>query len=747
MNALFSAYKERILLRSYFKTLRQYNDVNKEYQYLRNLPADILERMILCAFNSQGYKANPPTKSDEEHNIKAHVKIKNRSYPLFIYHSQKDLDQSEIESYLQACHKLQKRGLFIYIGNDPNSLNLLKQNADLLELLTGQLLQDLLIAAPSKTSDQKRHIRYAAFSLAGAATLTASLYASSAIYFLLNKWAISLPALRPWTIFEYISYTQSPYGENLLMSFAAPLVLIGGLTALYFFKPNIGSSRWATLVDLKKSKLLDKKGIVLGKYKNHYLRNDDQTHCFTFAPTGSGKGVGIVIPNLLEWPDSILCLDVKAENHELTSGYRASLGHKIINFTPYSNFKTSHCYNPFDYISSDPHMRITDLQLIATILVTCAERADPHFPEEAQDLFIGLALYILDHPEYPNTIGSVFRLLGTDLDFKELLPHIAQTFPNLHESAKQLFNSFAHKAEKERSGIKSTLGRALKLWRNPVIDAVTSKSDFSFHDLRRRRHTVYFGVGVNHIDALSPLIRVFFEQAINVMTAHEPNPVTEPRKVLMVLDEIHILGRMNVMSKIFTLLRSYNVRILGIIQGINALETIYKKEECSTIISNCAHRIFFENQCDQTLTYVSKQCGEKRIQSKTINRDGARRKISTTDKWVPLIKNHEVAQMGEQKEIILVEGRYPVKCNKINYRFDKNYIARTRFEPVATPKIEISDHTAPKYDIPKPESSEEPPARKKKKKKVIAQNKNTSPQEIEDKQTKEIEDDDFSTFY
>ncbi len=689
-------------LNAHFKALRKLGDLNKEYHYIRALPKQTLTSMILKGFQAKGYQVTHATADEQKQHIQAHVKIKNRTYPLFIHDAQGS--QEDIFNAVQTCKHLQKRGLFISICANQQTLDLIKAHHDVLENMATHLLLDLLIETkPLIPPTLKKYCRYAAYGIAGVLTLTASFYASGVIYFLLNDWASTLNYVRPWTILNYISYTESPYLEYLIGSLLAPLTLIAGMVGFYVFKPENSSSRWARLYDLKKARLLDKKGLVLGKFQGRYLRNDGQTHCFTFAPTGSGKGVGIVIPNLLEWPDSILCLDVKGENHELTSGYRHSIGQKVINFTPFSEFKTSHCYNPFDYVSSDPTKRITDLQLIATILVSCAERADPHFPEEAQDLFVGLSLYILDNPKYTNTIGAVFRLLGTDQNFKELLPHIAETFPNLHESAKQLFYSYAHKAEKERSGIKSTLGRALKLWRNPVIDAVTNKSDFSFYDLRKRKHTVYFGVGVNHIDALSPLIRIFFEQAINVMTAHEPNPVTEPRKVLMVLDEIHILGRMNVMSKIFTLLRSYNVRILGIIQGINALETIYKREECSTIISNCAHRIFFENQCDQTLAYVSKQCGEQRIQAKTVNRDKTGRKVSTTEKWIPLIKNHEIAQLGEKNEIILVEGRFPVKCKKINYRFDKNYKPLTQIPPVNTPNILVTEHESPQYDIPKPD--------------------------------------------
>lgn len=707
-------YKQRIALRLYFKKLRSFNDVAQESQYLRTLSANIVERMVLCSFRSQCYKISPPTGDEKANDIKANVKIKNRTYPLFIYPTSKAPDNKAIEAAIKTCRSLKKRGLFIYTYGSTGNIELFNKNKEVIEPLTGQLLQELLIAKPTNISQSKLP-RILAYVIGMIILIPTLLYASSIIYFLLNKWIVDFATIRPWSILEYASL-QPPYAQNIIISLLLPLLVIGAAIALYFFKPKDRSSRWAKPYDLKKARLLDNEGILLGKYNSRYLRNNDPTHCFTFAPTGSGKGVGVVIPNLLDWTGSLMCLDVKGENHELTSGYRASLGHKIINFTPFSEFKTSHCYNPFDYVSDDPQMIITDLQLIASILVACAERADPHFPEEAQDLFIGLALYILDKPEYTNTIGSIFRLLGTDQDFKELLPHIAQTFPHLHESAKQLFNSFGHKAEKERSGIKSTLGRALKLWRNSTIDAVTAHSDFSFYDLRKRRHAIYFGVGVNHMDTLAPLIRIFFEQAINVLTAHEPNPITEPRKVLMLLDEIHILGPMKVMSKIFTLLRSYNVRIIGIVQNLETLDTIYSKPVRNTIIGNCAHRIFFACTGEETKRYVSQECGETQSASKSVTRDKTGRKVSITQKWVPLLKDFELGQLGEKEEIILVEGHYPVKCKKLNYRFDKTLAPLACIEPVATPNIKIVKHTAPTYNIPKEEPIFDKPKDKKRQK-------------------------------
>jgi len=297
--------------------------------------------------------------------------------------------------------------------------------------------------------------------------ITTSLYLSSVLYYLLNGW--NPDNALPFSILSYLSYTHKPYGLYLAISFIAPNILFAALALMWLFRPEDKNSRWASFQDMRKAGMLAKSGILLGKYRNHYIYNNDPTHIFLIAPTRSGKGVGIVIPNLLNWNGSFICLDVKGENHRITSGWRASLGHKVINFCPYAKTGTSHCYNPLEHISKDPHKRITDLQIMAASLIATAERSDPHFPNEAQDFFVGLALYVMDHKEFPNTIGAIFRLLGTEEKLEDILKYVAATYPDLDEGAKQLFSAYRQKAEKERSGIKSTLSSALKLWRNPVL--------------------------------------------------------------------------------------------------------------------------------------------------------------------------------------------------------------------------------------------------------------------------------------
>ncbi len=529
-----------------------------------------------------------------------------------------------------------------------------------------------------------------------------SFYLSSITYFLLAGF--DPDTATPFSIFRFIRITYDPYGMYLAISFIVPNIILTAMAAMLIFRPQSTDAHWANSSDIKKAKLNKKTGILLGKYKGNFLYDDDTTHAFVVAPSRSGKGLGLVIPNLLAWDGSFICLDVKGENHKFTSGYHTSLGKKVINFAPFSLDETSHCYNPLDYVSKNKNRRITDLQILAKLLITTENTREAHFPKEGRILFLGLALYIFDNEDYPNTIGAIYRLLGTSHNLGKIFKHILDTNPELDKTAIQLFNSFTNKAEKERSGIISTLSTSLELWANPVIDAVTSKSDFSFHELRTRRHCIYLGINIADMETLAPLMRIFFEQAITTLSMYEPDPKKEPHKILILLDEIHTLGNIRIITKAFTLLAGYRIRMIGVVQDLNILEETYTRQICANILANCYHQVFFATKDTLTRKFISDSCGMKTVKSKSISKargfSTEKARISITEKIVPLIREDEVnIKLSTDKQIILIDRNQPVLCKKINYRNEKCF-KNDILPPAKTPPINIKLQESPTFDIP-----------------------------------------------
>jgi type IV secretion system protein VirD4 len=188
----------------------------------------------------------------------------------------------------------------------------------------------------------------------------------------------------PLTLYQYWYYygTENQVLKWLYISSGIGLALL--LTPfIVFFAPAkkslFGDARFATQREIKKAGLLGEKGLIVGKLGNKYLTFDGQQHAIISAPTRSGKGVGIVIPNLLNWPDSVVVLDIKQENWGITSGFRKKYGQECYLFNPAAADYRTHRYNPLAYISNDPNFRIDDVQKIANML----------FPEQLYFDFLG----------------------------------------------------------------------------------------------------------------------------------------------------------------------------------------------------------------------------------------------------------------------------------------------------------------------------------------------------------------------
>ena len=530
-------------------------------------------------------------------------------------------------------------------------------------------------------------------------------YVASLMYCILAK--IPLETANPisiWLIFGGPITDQIQ--SRLFVAFGAPavaIIFIGGQLYDNIFnnKGLFGKARWGGLSDLRKAKLTEKDGLILGKFNDQYLISNQPTHSIVVAPTRSGKGVGIVVPNLLAWKGSVICFDVKHENYRKTAGFRKAHGQKVFMWSPMDENLKSHRYNPLDAVSKNPHQQVSDLQVIARILIQDPPKSDPVWASEARALFVGLALYVLDSAEMPSTIGAINRLLGTEADLGDVCRHIVKKHPELVATVKKSLMNFANKAAKERSGVKSSLNQAINLWDNPLIDAATSATDFKIEDLRKDKISIYVGVLTGQIETLTPLLRIFFEQIITKLSMKEPDE-SEPHKVLMLLDEFHMLGRIDSMTTAFTLLAGYNVRVMAVVQSLNWLDVTYDRDKRNGILSCCAHQIFFATNDLATAQYVSESCGNQTVEAVSRSKRKSMKyeapTYNTSQRGTPLIAKHEMRDFNVNEQIILVEGSQPIKCKKIKYYKEPAFKDR-EIEPPEVPELKILDNSIPYFDI------------------------------------------------
>ena len=484
----------------------------------------------------------------------------------------------------------------------------------------------------------------------------------------------SIQDVLPWTVVEFIAVygVDGRAGAVLRHSFLWALLLTVAVALPIFFlrRPTwYGDARWANGGEMRKAKLHATTGLILGKKAGQLLTNNEPVHALVVAPTRSGKGVGIVIPNLLTWPGSVIVLDIKHENYQRTAGARAQT-QPVHMWSPMAEHSAS--FNPLDFITASGPNRISDIQRLATILLPQEGYGDSMWVNEARSLFMGLVLLVLEDKDKASTLGEVYRTLMSEQDLVQIAEEALDN-DELDRTCKELLANFKNKAAKERSGVKSNLTQAMGLWANPHIDAATAESSFDLRTLRKKSASIYVGVAQDQLVTLAPLLNLFFQQAVAVLS-HELPGKNEPHEVLMLIDEFPMLGQMETLTKGLALLAGYNIRIVLICQGLGQLEEIYR-QGTEAVLQNCALQIFFASNDDSTTNWVSRRLGQRtvKVQSRNQGQDLAAATTSTSYVGRPLMAPEEVRLLRETKAIIFKEKARPILADKIRYYQERRF--------------------------------------------------------------------------
>ena len=536
------------------------------------------------------------------------------------------------------------------------------------------------------------------------AAVAAALYLSG-FFFL---WSIHLDprAASPLTVLRFAYY----YGSWPRVHGALVRACLGGtasvlLSAVVLLlpkrRPLHGEARFATRREIAAAGLLGEQGIILGRLGRRCLMLSGQQGVVLAAPPRAGKGVGVVIPNLLNWPDSVICVDIKRENWALTAGFRARSGQACFLFDPFAEDARTARWNPFFYVASDPLRQVNDLQRIAEMLYPDPPNGDPFWTASARSLFLGIALYLFETPSMPKTIGEVLRqgMASDDEGFGHHWKRIVEgrgkgKFPLSTQCVRALYDVI-DLAPVTASSIRKTFTSRLDLWLNPMLDAATAGNDFDLRDLRRRPTSIYVGVNPDDLHRLRPVLSLFFQQAIGLQTRalpeHDP---TLKHQVLMMLDEFAALGRIPIIAEAVSYLPGYNVRVMLVIHTPAQLREVYGMNAAETMLKSLAARIVFAPKDYADAREISDELGMTTVKAHTVSRPqfdwgdakGRRsRSVSVSEQRRPLLLPQEVKALGTANALIFYEGLSPIRCRKIRYFKDARFRARLLPAPLVAP--------------------------------------------------------------
>ncbi|MCR9224180.1 MAG: conjugal transfer protein TraG [Hyphomonas sp.] len=499
---------------------------------------------------------------------------------------------------------------------------------------------------------------------------------------------------KPWRLFQWW-YAYEAYAPDVFAR-AGLIASSGGLLGILAAvigsvirsrdAANVttyGSARWAKPSDLKRHGLLAKDGVFLGKWKSDYLRHNGPEHVMAFAPTRSGKGVGLVVPTLLSWTGSAVIHDIKGENWELTSGWRSRFS-TCLRFDPTD--ARSPKYNPLLEVRRGPQ-EVRDVQNIADILVDpegSLERRN-HWEKTAHALLVGVVLHVLYAEDDKTLSGCAQFLSDPSRSFAATLTRMMRTqhlddgrvHPVVAQAARELLN----KSENERSGVLSTALSFLSLYRDPVIAKVTSASEWRLADLTDADAPVslYLACPPSDMSRTKPLMRLILNQIGRRLTEELPKP--DRRKLLMMLDEFPALGRLDFFETALAFMAGYGVRTFLIAQSLNQIEKAYGPNH--SILDNCHVRVAFATNDERTAKRISDALGAKTELRAQKNYTGHRlapwlshMMVSRQETQRPLLTPGEVMQLPASDEIVMVSGAPPVRAFKLRYYKDRNFTQR-----------------------------------------------------------------------
>ena len=571
-----------------------------------------------------------------------------------------------------------------------------------------------------------RKVAAGVFSLLGfAALVCAATYLSAVLFLLLNKadprQAQLTSIAHYWDRYADDLRLRKKLVDSIAVSGLGVLVVLPGalIAAARKHRPLHGDARFANPTEVARAGLTgggkggSSPSILIGRHRGKFLALPGQLSVMLSAPTRSGKGVGVVVPNLLNWPDSAVVLDIKGENYDITAGYRAEHGQAVYAFSPFDESARSHRWNPLTAVRTSPLHRVGDLLTIGQVFFPndgSGTSSEAFFNDQARNLFLGLGLYLLETPDLPRTIGELLRQSsGKGQSLKGHLGGVIEqrkadatsAHPPLSDECTDALQRLLSNSENTLTSIVSTLNAPLTIFADAIVDAATSADDFRLEDVRRRRLSIYVRIPPNRLANARPLLNLFFSQLVSLNTQQLPEQ--DPSltlQCLLVNDEFAAMGRVGVISSAAAFLAGYNLRLLTVVQAMSQLDAVYGEKDARTFATNHGLQILYAPREQRDADEYSAMLGHftERATSRGRSRSFSEHGHSSvsrneSDQRRALLLPQEFKELGSERLVVIFENCKPILGEKIRYHRDKAFKARLR-PPPPVPQMNMDLHFA-----------------------------------------------------
>lgn len=540
---------------------------------------------------------------------------------------------------------------------------------------------------------------------------------ASVVFSVRMKLPVGKTISNPFLIFDYYSAYSAHPSAKIQKTFKVAFVFAGIVTLLLplFFilgmkkrKSLFGEAKFATMDEIRKMGMLDAEptSILMGKKNGRFLCYNGKQFGLLGAPTRSGKGVGWVIPNLLNYQHNVVVLDIKGENFEITSGWRKkALKQDIFCFNPFSN--KTHRWNPLDYISNDPAQQVTDIIQLSFMFYPDPPNSDKiFFPAQARALFVGIVGLLKSIDKLPSgkdvkcTLGEVLRFTGGNgKSIQDYIQEVIQFCDDTNKSIPAAYRdkllAFINQSDETRSSILGTFTSPLDLWLSKYVDNATSATDFDFHKLRREKMSIYVHIPPKNLPEARVMLNIFYSQLIMCNLDKLPEQDSSLKyQVCLLMDEFTAAGSINIINKSIQYIAGYNLRLMLIIQNKSQLLGAYGRENADAIMGNVEATIIYTPSNDpptdakEYSDMLGYHAGKGKSTSRQISGNGGRSE-SESEQRRALMLPQELREMPLEHEIILLRGKRPIYADKIEYWSDPAFLNRIKLPLPPIPEWDI----------------------------------------------------------
>jgi type IV secretion system protein VirD4 len=477
-------------------------------------------------------------------------------------------------------------------------------------------------------------------------------------------------------------------------------------------------------IDRYNQQFVAEKGIILGKPRqdgfynwwgfksssNMFFRLSGdllEHHILTIAPTGSGKGVGLVIPNLLEYEHSVMVIDPKGENYLMTAQVRGRNGRKVILLDPFGECEKRknddvpltpyRSFNPLDFLSVEDENVGDDCAVLADMLVLqTGQEKDPHWNDKARAILKGLILYVVRAGK-PKTLAELRRVVVEELCNNTVVGRhgetrsyqFVQVLKNYPDD--KIINRTGFEIEsmpnEERGSVLSTVLRHTEFLDSQSVAHCLDQSDMSSDELlallRTGQLSLYFVLPADKFSAYARVMRLWIGTAIQLIAKH---PLTraeqdQGNRILFMLDEVAQLGTMEPLLKGIGLMRGYGMILWMVFQDIGQLKSLYPDHRWISFMSNCKIKLFFGISDYDTAKYISDMIGKetKYVTATTIGQHGGQAKsllpgsnqsATVSQKDMEVMTPDRIMDLPNDRIFIFAQGHSPIEANRVDYRKD-----------------------------------------------------------------------------